>query len=131
MKKGDDAFSVWGGIAGVQSTLESLLTRWMDRCNPLRELGRLIAGNAADRFRIGGKGRIALGLDGDLSLVDTNERFMLSRDMLLDRHKLSPYVGRTFRGKVVRTILRGHTIFENGIMIGPPRGRFVRPERRA
>ena len=34
--------------------------------------------------------------------------------MLLDRHKLSPYVGRTFRGVVKRTIVRGHTVFHDG-----------------
>jgi allantoinase len=50
--------------------------------------------------------------------------------MLLDRHKLSPYVGRTFRGVVKRTIVRGHTVFRDGKIVGGDfRGRFVRPER--
>ena len=67
--------------------------------------------------------------DGDLALVDLNQMFELRREDLLDRHKLSPYVGRTFRGVTRRTILRGRTIFLDGKIIGAPGGRFVRPTR--
>ena len=51
--------------------------------------------------------------------------------MLLDRHKLSPYVGRTFRGLVKRTVVRGHTVFLDGRTVGDFRGRLVTPRRDA
>jgi allantoinase len=50
--------------------------------------------------------------------------------MLLDRHKLSPYVGQTFRGLVKRTIVRGHTVFQDGKMVGDFRGRLITPLRK-
>ena len=37
------------------------------------------------------------------------------------------YVGRTFRGKVVRTVLRGSTVFREGKIVSEPMGRLVRP----
>jgi allantoinase len=127
--KAGDSFAAWGGIAGVQTTFASLLTTWMNASYPLRDLPRLTAANAATRFKVLGRGRIAVGEAADLALMDMSERFVLTGDMLLDRHKLSPYVGRTFRGVIRRTILRGRTIFMDGKVIGPPAGRFVRPAR--
>ena len=48
---------------------------------------------------------------------------------LLQRHAISPYIGRTFRGRVRRTILRGQTIFTDGRVTAEAKGRFVRPEQ--
>jgi allantoinase len=127
MKTGDDFFKVWGGIAGVQSTLPALLS--LDPPLGPERVSRLTATNAARRFNIAKKGKIAINFDADLTLVDLNQTYELKREDLLDRHKLSPYVGRTFRGKICRTILRGHTIFLNGRTVGPPKGRLVVPRR--
>jgi allantoinase len=125
MKQSDDVFKIWGGIAGVQSTLSILLSR--GPALELTHVARLTSGNIVDRFDIASKGRIDVGFDADLALVNVAACYELRRDQLLDRHKLSPYVGRTFHGRVARTILRGQTIFDNGRMIGEPRGRLVRP----
>jgi allantoinase len=129
IKTGDDAFAIWGGISGVQSTLPALLS--LDGVVPLAHsrIAALIAGNVARRFRIAHKGRIEPGYDADLTLVDANAKYTLTRDMLLDRHKLSPYVGREFRGLVRRTIVRGQTVFEDGKIVSKPIGRLVRPTR--
>jgi allantoinase len=52
--------------------------------------------------------------------------------MLLDRHKLSPYLGREFRGRVRRTIVRGHTVFQDGRITAESfRGRLIKPSPRA
>ena len=68
MKSGDFG-RAWGGIAGVQSTLPVLL----DRGHHCRELSldrisALTASEPARRFRIQGKGKIAIGMDADLTL---------------------------------------------------------------
>jgi len=127
MKEGDNYFKLWGGIAGVQSTRSILLS-----LNPplkLETVARMTAINVARRFRLKSKGEVRIGHDADMNLVDLNQVYELKRDDLFDRHKLSPYVGRTFRGVVRRTILRGRTIFIDGKTVGPPSGKFVRPAR--
>ena len=129
MKEGANAFKIWGGISGVQSTLASLLT--LEPRLPLELVAALTSGNVAKRFRIENKGIIAAGFDADLALVDTNAQYVLTREMLLDRHKLSPYVGRTFRGLVKRTIVRGQTVFQNGSTVGSFRGRLLTPSKGA
>jgi allantoinase len=73
------------------------------------------------------RGKIEIGYDADLAIVDSNDRYTLTKEMLLDRHKLSPYVGREFRGRITRTILRGQTIFRDGNITSAPNGQLVRP----
>src|SRR5207248_8547602 len=56
MKAGDDAFSIWGGISGVQSTLPILLSR--NPPLPLPLVATLAASGAARRVRIPGTGTV-------------------------------------------------------------------------
>jgi allantoinase len=130
LKKEGDFRTSWGGIAGVQSTLAVLMERGTEG-HRLRfeDISTLIAANPARRFRIDAKGRLAVGYDADLALIDTSERYTLGSKQLLQRHKISPYIRHTFTGAIVRTIRRGETIFENGKIVAKTRGRFVRPVR--
>jgi allantoinase len=91
----------WGGIAGAQSTLELLL----GEVEP--EVAARLVTAAAARFGIAGKGALELGRDADLALVDLGAEYVLSADDLRSRHTLSPYIGRTFAGRVLRTLVRG------------------------
>jgi allantoinase len=128
MKSSNDFFKVWGGIAGIQSTLAVLLS--VDDPLPLDRVADLIAVNAARRFDLPQKGDLLVDRDADLSIVDLNGSYVLTRDMLFDRHKLSPYIGRKFHGVVKRTFVRGHTVFRDGkIVAGNFRGKLVTPDR--
>ena len=129
MKSGE-FWQVWGGIAGVQSTLPALLDQgYHQRALPLERIVSLVACEPARRFRITGKGAIEPGNDADLVLVDLAESWTLRPEDLFQRHRLSPYVGRTFRGKVRRTIRRGEALFADGRITAQSHGQFVRPER--
>jgi allantoinase len=127
MKSAGDFFDAWGGISGVQSTLPILLSH--RPAVDLPHVARLTSSNIAKRFNIAHKGRIEAGFDADLTLVDLNRTSELTREKLLDRNQLSPYVGWTFLCSIRRTILRGQTIFAEGKTLGGPRGRLVVPAR--
>ncbi len=124
MKQGPDFFRVWGGISGAQATLRALLSLDL----PLPLVSTLVSDNVARRFRLPGKGGIRLGADADLAFVDISDSKPMRESELLDRHHLSPYVGRTLCGSVRRTMLRGETVCLDGKMAGKPRGRHLRPE---
>jgi allantoinase len=111
--------AAWGGIAGCQSTLELLLTE--GEALALETIARLTSTGAADRFGMPRKGRIEPGADADLALVDLDAAYTLRAEDLLYRHKISPYVGRRLRGRVVRTLLRGADP-------APGTGRLLTPE---
>jgi allantoinase len=127
MKSGD-FMAAWGGIAGVQSTLAVLLEKgYHERALPLERITSLLSAEPARRFGTRGKGALAVGHDADLVLVDLGGRFTLTPDDLHQRHKLTPYLGASFRGSVRQTIRRGETIFANGQITTSGGGRLVRP----
>lgn len=129
MKAGADFFQIWGGISGCQSTLPALLNDGHHRRGlPLPRIAAVLADAPARRFRLVGKGRIAVGCDADLALVALRAEFTLAAADLLYRHAHSPYVGRTFMGRVARTIRRGETIALDGRIVASTNGAFVHPE---
>jgi allantoinase len=98
----------WGGIAGAQTTLTLLLTAGHhERALALETVARLTSTGAAERFAMPGKGRLDPGADADLALVDLAAEHTLRAGDLAYRHKLSPYIGRRLRARVVKTLLRG------------------------
>ena len=128
MKVGDNFFSIWGGIAGVQSTLSVLIDAGHhQRGLTLQRIAELTAGYPARRFSIANKGAIALGQDADLTLVDLAAHSTLDTAALFQKHPLSPYAGTVFRGSIRRTLLRGITIFQEGKITAQSCGRMVRP----
>ena len=119
MKRGDFT-AAWGGIAGCQTLLPLLLDSGR---LTLEQVAMLTSANPARRFRLP-KG-MDLGADADLVLVDTRDRHAPT---LHDRHKLSPFAGRALRGRVVRTLLRGTTVFHDGEIVGQG-GRLLTPTK--
>jgi len=127
--KGGDMFSAWGGIAGIQSLLPALLTEGRRRRLSLSRLAWLTATAPARLLGLGRrKGAIRVGADADLAFVDPDRRWRLEGRALEARSAASPYVGRSFRGAVVRTIVRGRTIQKDGeIVSGAGWGELVIP----
>ena len=126
MKAKENFFQVWGGISGCQHLLP-LLVDSGKLSRP--EIIRLTSESVAARFRLPGKGGIEIGKDADLTLIDSTKEDTIERSSLHYRNRHSPYIGRTLRGRVIRTILRGITIFENGRFVGAPSGSFLRPQQ--
>lgn len=115
MKQGEDWFKIWGGISGCQSTLSIMLTHGHHEHEiPLKTIAAVTSYNAAERFGLHNKGRLSVGADADLAIVDINAEYTLQAEDLFYRHKISPYVGMTFTGKCVQTIVGGRTVFMDG-----------------
>lgn len=128
MKSADDAFAAWGGISGCQTMLTLLVSEGCGaRGLDLGVIARVTSAFVARRFRFPGKGRLQPGADADLVLVDMTSSEKLSADDLEYRHRHSPFLGRTLRARVARTIMRGRTVFADGRIVGPPTGRLLIP----
>ena len=125
MKEDAGFFKIWGGVAGVQSTLSVLL-----EMAPVERVAALTASNPAARFGIARKGRIEVGCDADFTLADLNAEHTVTRESLFQRHGFSPYLGATFRGAMRRTVVRGRTVFLDGKIVSDRGGQFVHAESR-
>lgn len=129
MKVDANFFKVWGGISGAQHTLPLLITEGhLKREVALPLISRLVSFNVTQRFGLPpAKAGIQVGADADLALVDLRQEFTVEKQDLFYRHRQSPYLGRKLRGRVVRTVLRGQTVFKDGKITSKPVGQLVKP----
>ena len=128
LKAGDDIWHAWGGVTGVQSLLTALLSEGVHRRGlGLERLARLVATAPARRLGLyPRKGAIRVGADADIVLVDAERDSTLEPEALQAKSGVSPYLRRVFHGAVVRTMVRGRTVFRDGdIAVEAGYGRFV------
>jgi allantoinase len=125
----ENIWNAWGGISGIQTSLPVILTEgYHKRSLSLSNIVRMMVANPARIFGLYPmKGTIKPGSDADFAIVDLNEEWMLSAEQLFYKNKHSAYVGKTFKGKVLRTIVRGTTVFRDGqIHVQPGFGNLLR-----
>jgi len=123
IKPRGDFARAWGGIASLECALAAMVTgsaaaapdlaRWMSAA-PAR-----LAGLESR------KGRIAPGWDADLVIWDPVGSVTVDPNRLQQRHKLTPYAGRSLRGAVTATFLRGEKIWDDGALVAGERGQLL------
>lgn len=121
------------GLCGLELLLPLMLTTVAEGRLGLPRLVRLLAERAAEIFRLPGKGRLELGGDADLTLVDLQAAWTYDHHKARTRSKESMrvYDGFRLKGRVVSTYVRGTRVFHEGDITAPPgHGRFVRPIQR-
>ena len=126
----DDIWLAWGGVSGVQTVVPVLLAEGVHKRGlPLPSLVRLTSANPARRFGLHPrKGALRPGSDADLMLVDLDREWTLDASDLLTRWPISPFLGRSFRGRVVATLVRGTPVYRDGQIVAPlGHGQLVRP----
>ncbi len=106
-------FAPWGGISGVQSTVQVMFSEWQKRKLPWPQLAALLAANAAEIFQIPGKGKIAVGNDADFVLIDPQAEWQITAEELAYKNKISAFVGYQGTGLPTQTILRGQVVYDN------------------
>jgi dihydroorotase-like cyclic amidohydrolase len=96
-------------------------------------LERVVGATATEPARIFGlvtKGRIDVGMDADIAIADLAKEWTITDDAVLSRIGWTPYAGRTIRGAIDRTLVRGAVVYEDGRVTGAQGwGRQARPAR--
>lgn len=114
------------GLPGLDTTYPFLIDAALRGEISLPELARLAAAAPADRYLLAPrKGRLAQGADADLVIVDPAASWTVEDGDILSKAGWSPYSGRTFRGRIVATYLRGTEISRNGTPHDQRSGEFL------
>jgi allantoinase len=110
------------GITGTQTLMPLLLSEGVHRRGlPLADFARLTSTAAARMFGLyPRKGAIRVGADADFAIADLEARWMITPEELLYKCPWSPNEGTVVRGRIVRTIVRGTTVFCDGELVGDP-----------
>lgn len=122
----DDIFKARTGFANTEYLLAGLFTEGGRRGMPYHRMAELLSWNGARRFGLWAKGDVAPGYDADLVLFDPNDPFVVGADSSLSSQDFSPFEGFRMQGRVKSTFLRGMLIYNEGEIIGPPAGRYLR-----
>jgi dihydropyrimidinase len=125
---GDDVLSIPCGLPGVETLLPLLHSEGVvARALSLDWLVRALCASPARIFGLAPqKGQIEVGADADLVLFDPRRAWTLRASALHMGADFSPYEGRRVRGAVVRTLVRGRTVWADGeCLVEPGWGRFV------
>lgn len=127
LKAGMAFYEAWGGIAGVQHGLISVLDRigWKQSAT-LEKVCRSFATRPSKAAALKHKGELRVGTDADFFLVEPIDPPRPVRaDQFLSRHSGSAYLGEARRLRVAETWLRGEVVVRDGVLCGKPRGRFL------
>lgn len=120
------------GAPGVEQLVLVMMDAALSGRLSLTKAVQLMSTNGAKRFGIyPRKGAIAAGMDADITIYDPTVLTTIDSEKLFTKAKGCDklYHGKTFRGKVDRTIVNGRTVFVNGEVIGQRgQGQFVRPD---
>jgi dihydroorotase len=114
------------GMPGVQTLVAVMLTHVAAGRLSLERLVDLTSHGAQRIFGIAGKGRMAVGWDGDLTLVDLNARRTITAGDMASRCGWTPFDGFEATGWPVATIVRGTVVMRDGEVTAPGLGRPVR-----
>lgn len=121
-KERGDFFASWGGISSVGLGLPILWTEVKSRSSSsisILDVVRLCAINTAKQVGLSHKkGALRPGMDADICVFDDEGTFVVGREQMLFRNKVSPYQGREMRGVVKETWVRGSKVFERGAANG-------------
>lgn len=114
------------GMTGVQTLVPIML----DHINAGRmSLERFVdmSSHGPNRlFGIANKGRIAVGYDADLTVVDLQRRETITNNWVKSRAGWTPYDGVTVTGWPVGTIVRGNKVMWQGELVTPSVGQPMR-----
>lgn len=102
-----DLQQAWGGISGLQVGLAAVADEAARRGIGLERVAAWMATGTADLVGLNRKGRIAVGADADLAVLDTAAPWSVAADQLAHRHPISAYDGRELSGSITHTLLRG------------------------
>jgi dihydroorotase len=114
------------GMAGVQTLVPVLLDHVAAGRLTLARFVDLTSAGPQRLFGILGKGRIAVGYDADLTVVDLKRRETIRDSWIASRCGWTPYDGMSVTGWPVGTVIRGRRVVWEGEVLQPGGGEPVR-----
>ncbi|MEO6671591.1 MAG: allantoinase AllB [Ferruginibacter sp.] len=107
----------WGGIAGLQFLLPASWTALREILT-LEKFIPLVTEHPAKFLKLHNrKGKIQVGFDADLVIWKPEVSAVVKEEVVLHRHKISPYIGERLYGCIMQTILSGIPVYNsNGVI---------------
>jgi dihydroorotase len=102
------------GFVGLETAAGLMLNAVNERRLEIADAVRLMSSAPANAFGMKSKGKIAIGYDADIILVDMKEEWKVDADEFKSKCKFTPFEGVKLKGRVKKTIIRGELAYEDG-----------------
>jgi dihydroorotase len=114
------------GMTGVQTLVPMMLDHVAAGRLSLARFVDLTSAGPNRIFGIARKGRLAVGYDADVTVVDLKRRETITNAWIGSRSRWTPYDGVDVTGWPVGTVIRGRRVMWDGEIVTPGSGRPVR-----
>ena len=118
-------FQSMSGAPLVQHSLNCLLEFYAQGKISLEKIVEKMCHNPAILYRIKERGYIREGYFADLTLVDLNSEWTVSKENILYKCGWSPLEGTTFHSKVLNTWVNGHLAYAEGVFHEEVKGKAL------
>jgi allantoinase len=120
--------NIWmakSGFGGTEYLLPALVSEGTKRGMGYNHMARVLSWNPAQRYGLNRKGDIAEGFDADIAIVDPAKTWTIAAKESPSTQGYTPFEGLELSARVDATFLRGMPIYEDGQIIGKPRGQYL------
>ncbi len=114
------------GMAGVQTLVPVMLDHVAKGRMSLARFVDMTSHGPQRLFQIAGKGRIAVGYDADLTVVDLKRSETIRDEWIASKCGWTPYAGMQVTGWPVGTVVRGRRVMWDGELVTAGEGAPVR-----
>lgn len=114
------------GMTGVQTLVPLMLDHVNAGKLTLERFVDLTSAGPQRIFNIANKGRIAVGYDADLTIVDMKRKETIRNEWIASKCGWTPYDGVSVQGWPIGTIVRGRKVMWDGALVESAQGEFVR-----
>ncbi len=128
-EKHNSYFKVPSGGPLVQHSLVAMMELWQRNMISVEKIVEKMCHNPAILFNIKNRGFVREGYKADLTLIDPNHAWTVSKENILYKCGWSPFEGTTFRSKVVKTFVNGTIVYDDGVINETYRGQKLVFER--
>ncbi len=102
------------GMPSIQHSLNIILQLVHSKQLTIEQVVEKMCHNPAEIFKISKRGFIQKGYYADLVLVDLNKTTTVKKEDLLYKCNWSPLEGEAFNSKIIKTIVNGQIVYDNG-----------------
>lgn len=116
-KLASNIWDVKAGIPGLEVTLPLMLTMVRKNKLTINQFVRLLAEKPSELYGLVERGKLQVGKNADLTIVDYNHQFKIDAAKFKSKAKFSLYNGWEVYGKVTKTVVNGIVVYEDGEVV--------------
>lgn len=113
------------GFPGVQTLLPIMLNHVHQQKLSIERLTQMITENPRRLFQVKNKGRIQVGFDADLTLIDRKLEKEITNKWIASKCAYTPFDGMKVVGWPTKTILNGQVVMQDDQVINPHQGEAI------